>query len=60
MTPETTDFVAKKVGLAKAAYVGAPHGIAQVDLSNPEELTPKPRWEYKKKRQRRQEIIDTL
>ncbi|HEU0048805.1 MAG TPA: hypothetical protein VFQ43_14540 [Nitrososphaera sp.] len=60
MILETSDYVAKKVGLAKAAYTGAPHGIAQVDLSNPEEPTARPHWSYKTKRLRRQEVIDTL
>lgn len=48
------------IGLAKQAYTGAPHGVAQMNLSNPDRLTPENHWSWKSKRKRKQEIIDTL
>jgi hypothetical protein len=48
------------VGLARQAYQGAPHGVAQVSLSNPELRVKKLNWALKTKTQRRQEIIDSL
>lgn len=49
-----------KVGLVRQAYTGAPRGIAQVSLVNPELRTRQLRWELKSKRLRRQEVIDTI
>ncbi len=51
---------AVKVGLAKPAYNGAPHGVAQVSFDNPELRQSEPRWNYKSKARRRQEAIDTM
>jgi hypothetical protein len=48
------------VGLVRHAYTGAPVGVAQVDLSNPELRVKMNRWELKTKAQRKQDIIDTL
>jgi hypothetical protein len=48
------------IGLAKQAYQGAPKGVAQVSLSNPERKTKKTNWALKTKSQRRQDIIDNL
>ncbi len=50
----------EKVGLVRQAYTGAPHGVAQIDLSNPELRSPTPKWNYKSKARRRQEAIDTM
>jgi hypothetical protein len=50
----------KKIGLASPAYKGAPKGIAQVTLENPEKPTPRPHWSYKSKKVRKQEILDRL
>jgi hypothetical protein len=48
------------IGLAKQAYTGAPKGVAQVSLTNPELRVKKTNWALKTKLQRRKEIIDNL
>ena len=48
------------VGLVRHAYSGAPKGVAQVDLTNPELRSRMNRWELKTKTQRKQDIIDNL
>lgn len=48
-----------KIGLAKQAYRGAPKGVSHVwpqDL----DLSPKPQWNYKTKKLRRKELVDSL
>jgi hypothetical protein len=49
-----------RVGLVKHAYTGAPKGVAQVSLVNPELRVKKTNWALKTKLQRRKEIIDNL
>jgi hypothetical protein len=58
---ETNEHGSKPlVGLASPAYRGAPHGVAQVNLTNPELRVKKLNWSLKTKKQRKQELIDSL
>jgi hypothetical protein len=57
---QNSDGLRPLIGLASPAYRGAPHGVAQVSLSNPELRSPKRDWSLKTKRQRRQELLDSL
>lgn len=55
----TNSTIRPKIGLAKFAYRGAPKGVSHVwpeDL----DMSPKPQWNFKTKKVRRAELIDTL
>jgi hypothetical protein len=54
------DGLTPLIGLASPAYRGAPKGVAQVSLVNPEVRVKKTNWALKTKKQRKQEIIDNL
>lgn len=53
------EYTKPKIGLAKQAYVGPPRGVRNAwpdDL----DFTPIPQWNFKTKKLRRQELIDTM